>query len=60
MKRVTTDNQMLLDVLTRHNVTLICSEQMDILINDDQEQEIMDIVQQYAPAAAEDISIEKI
>lgn len=60
MKKVITNNQELLDVLTQHNVTLICSEQMDILINDNQEQEIMDIVQQYAPAAAGDIYIEKI
>ena len=58
MKRITTNNSELLDVLVENGIEIVCNENMEMVVSDEDADKIQDIVSIYAPAASDDYVIE--
>lgn len=58
MKTIYTSNEALLEILTENGINIICNEQMEMTISDEDAARIPEIVAKYAPAAIGDYSIE--
>ena len=60
MKKILTDNKELLEVLTDNGINITCSESMDMLIADEDAARIDALVEEIAPAAKYDYTIEEL
>ena len=58
MKRLTTNNSELLEVLVENGIEIVCNENMEMVVSDEDADKIQDIVSIYAPAASDDYVIE--
>ena len=58
MKIYYSSNDALNEILVAHGISLTCTEKMDIVISDEDAGRIPAIVEEFAPAAAEDYSLE--
>ena len=58
MKRITTNNSELLEVLAENGIEIVCNENMEMVVSDEDADKIQDIVRIYAPAASDDYVIE--
>ena len=58
MKRITTNNSELLEVLVENGIEIVCNENMEMVVSDEDADKIQDIVSIYAPAASDDYVIE--
>lgn len=58
MKKFYTDNQTLLEILADNGISMICNEDMDIEISDEDAVRIPAICEREAPAAFADYTIE--
>lgn len=58
MKTIVTDNQELLEVLTEQGISITCNEDMQMVISDEDAKLIPGLVEEYAPAASMDYTIE--
>jgi len=58
MKTFYTDNEALSELLTEHGIELVCNEDMQIVITDEDAERIPAIVAEFAPAAIDDYTIE--
>lgn len=54
MKKIETSNTELLQVLTDHGINIICDNNMQMTISDEDASKINDIVSSFAPAAFHD------
>lgn len=55
---ITSDNQELLELLISKGIEITCDENMNMVIADEDAERIDSIVQEFAPAALGDYSIE--
>lgn len=60
MKKIITDNKELLEVLTDNGINITCSDSMAMLITDDDAARINKLVEEFAPAAEYDYTIEEL
>ena len=60
MKKIITSNDTLLEILTENGINLECDENMDIVIPDEDARKVADIIEEYAPAAEFDYTIENV
>jgi len=60
MKVIYCDNNELFDILTENGVVMTCNENMEITISDEDAARIPGIVEQFAPAAFMDYSINNL
>lgn len=60
MKKIITSNETLLEILTENGINLECDENMDIVITDEDARKVADIIEEYAPAAEFDYTIENV
>lgn len=58
MKILFTSNSELLEVLQNHGISMVCNEDMQIIISDEDAERIDGIVKDFAPAALMDYSLE--
>lgn len=58
MKKFFSDNQELIEILTAKGIALTCNEDMEIAISDEDAARIPAIVEEFAPAAFADYTIE--
>lgn len=58
MKKITTNNSELLEVLVSNGIEIICNENMEMVISDEDADKVQGIVSIYAPAASDDYVIE--
>lgn len=58
MKKIITSNDKLLDILTDCGINVTCDENMDIFLTDEDARRIEDIIEEHAPAAEFDYTIE--
>ena len=58
MKKIYTDNQELLEVLAEKGIEIICDENMEMILTDEDAGKVKDIVNEFAPAARDDYFIE--
>ena len=58
MKRITTNNSELLEVLVSNGIKIVCNENMEMVISDEDADKVQGIVSIYAPAASDDYVIE--
>lgn len=60
MKTLYCNNRELLDILENNGINMICNENMQIEISDEDAEKIDSIVNEFAPAASGDYAIEDI
>lgn len=60
MKKIITSNETLLDILTDCGINLQCDENMDVIMTDEDARKVADIIEEYAPAAEFDYTIENV
>ena len=60
MKKINTDNQELLEILAEKGIEIICDENMEMILTDEDAEKIEDIVEEFAPAARDDYFISEI
>lgn len=60
MKTISTSNSELLEILEANGVNIICNEDMQMTISDEDAARIPAIVDELAPAAAYDYTIETL
>ena len=60
MKQIISNNSELLEVLAENGINITCNEQMQMVVSDDDAKKIENIVNEIAPAAAYDYTIEKL
>lgn len=60
MKQIFTDNSELLEVLANNGINIICDDQMRMTLSDEDAEKVEKVIEEFAPAAAFDYSIEKI
>lgn len=60
MKKIITDNKELLEVLTDNGINITCSDSMAMLITDEDAARIDALVEEIAPAAEYDYTIEEL
>lgn len=58
MKRIITNNSELLEVLANNGIKIVCNENMEMVISDEDADKVQGIVSIYAPAASNDYVIE--
>ncbi len=58
MKKINTDNQELLEILAEKGIEIICDENMEMILTDEDAEKIEDIVEEFAPAARDDYFFE--
>ena len=60
MKKIITSNETLLEILTDCGINLQCDDNMDVIMTDEDARKVADIVEEYAPAAEFDYTIENL
>ena len=60
MKTLYCNNRELLEILENNGINMICNENMQIEISDEDAEKIDSIVNEFAPAASGDYAIEDI
>lgn len=60
MKQIISSNNELLEVLVENGINITCNEQMQMVVSDEDAERIESIVNELAPAAADDYTIEEI
>lgn len=60
MKQIISNNSELLEVLAENGINITCNEQMQMVVSDDDAEKIESIVNEIAPAASYDYTIEKL
>lgn len=60
MKIIHTTNQELLEVLQENGINVMCNENMDMIISDEEAARIDDVVKEFAPASLMDYAIENV
>lgn len=60
MKKIQTSNKELLEILSDNGIEMICNEDMEIVISDEDAVRIEELVNKVAPAAYCDYIIENI
>ena len=58
MKTYYSNNEALNEILVEHGITLTCTENMTIVVSDEEAERIPSIVEEFAPAAIDDYTIE--
>jgi len=58
MKTLYTDNSALIELLTNNGISIICNEQMEMTISDEDAERIPTMIEELAPAAISDYTIE--
>lgn len=58
MKKYTSNNEELNEILVENGINLICNEDMEIIISDEDADRIPAIVAEFAPCATMDYTIE--
>ena len=60
MKQIITDNTELLEVLVEKGINIICDDQMRMTLSDEDAERLDKMVEEFAPAAACDYTVEEI
>ena len=60
MKQIISNNNELLEELAENGINITCNEQMQMVVSDDDAKKIESIVNEIAPDAAYDYTIEKL
>lgn len=60
MKKYSSENQALNELLVQNGINLVCNNNMEIIICDEDAERIEKIIKEKAPAAIEDFTIEDI
>ena len=60
MKQIISSNNELLEVLVENSINITCNEQMQMVVSDEDAERIESIVNELAPAATDDYTIEEI
>lgn len=60
MKQIFTDNNELLEVLVENGIDIICDDQMRMTISDEDAERLDKVVEELAPAAYCDYTVEDI
>ena len=60
MKHLITSNNELLEVLVENGINIICDDQMRMTISDEDAERLDKVVEEFAPAAFCDYTIEEI
>ena len=60
MKQIISNNSELLEVLIENGINITCNEQMQMVVSDDDAKKIESIVNEIAPAATYDYTIENL
>ena len=58
MKKIITSNETLLEILTDCGINLQCDDNMDFIMTDEDSSKVADIIEEHAPAAEFDYTIE--
>ena len=58
MKQIISSNNELLEVLVENGINITCNEQMQMIVSEEDAERIESIVNELAPAAADDYTIE--
>ena len=58
MKKFWSNNEALIELLVEHGINLICNENMENEVSDEDAEHIWEFVERLAPAAAYDYGIE--
>lgn len=57
MKKIETSNESLLEVLAENGIEIICNDNMDMVLSDEDAEKVHGIVWIFAPAAKDDYAI---
>lgn len=60
MKQIITNNNELLEVLVEKGINIICDDQMRMTLSDEDAEILDKVVEEFAPAAACDYTVEEI
>ena len=60
MKQIITNNNELLEVLIEKGINIICDDQMRMTLSDEDAEILDKVVEEFAPAAACDYTVEEI
>lgn len=60
MKQIITSNNELLEVLVDNGIGIICDDQMRMTISDEDAERLDEVLEEFAPAAAWDYTVEEI
>ena len=60
MKQIITNNTELLEVLVENGINIICDDQMRMTLSDEDAERLNKMVEDFAPAAACDYTVEEI
>lgn len=58
MKKIWFNNPALADLLTDNGINLICNENMEVIVTEEDAERIPKIIEEYAPYAKADYGIE--
>ena len=60
MKQIITNNSELLEVLVENGVNITCDDLMRMTLSDEDAERLQKVVEEFAPAAAGDYTVEEI
>ena len=60
MKQIITNNTELLEVLAENGINIVCDDQMRMILSDEDAERLDRMVEEFAPAAACDYTVEEI
>ena len=60
MKQIITDNTELLEVLVENGINIVCDDQMRMTLSDEDAERLDKMIEEFAPAAACDYTVEEI
>lgn len=60
MKQIITNNTELLEVLVENGININCDDQMRMTLSDEDAERLDKVVEEFAPAAAYDYTVEEI
>ena len=60
MKKIITGNETLLEIFTDNGINFQCDDNMDVIMTDEDARKVADIIEEYAPAAEFDYTIENV
>ena len=60
MKQIITNNNELLEVLVENGINIICDDQMRMTLSEEDAERLDKMVEEFAPAAACDYTVEEI
>ena len=60
MKQIITNNTELLEVLVENGINIVCDDQMRMILSDEDAERLDKMIEEFAPAAACDYTVEEI